>query len=89
VLTAAASTTKARAVAMARAGGDAEADPLYDQAVDIVLKNKRASISLVQRHLRIGYNRSARLIEAMEKAGLVSAMDGRGGREVIARKEEN
>ena len=66
---------------------DAENDPLYDQAVDIVLKNKRASISLVQRHLRIGYNRSARLIEAMEKAGLVSAMDGRGGREVIARKE--
>jgi len=69
--------------------GDAEADPLYDQAVEIVLKNRRASISLVQRHLRIGYNRSARLIEAMEKAGLVSAMDGRGGREVIARKEEN
>ncbi|NJD24046.1 MAG: DNA translocase FtsK [Betaproteobacteria bacterium] len=67
--------------------GDAESDPLYDQAVDIVLKNKRASISLVQRHLRIGYNRSARLIEAMEKAGLVSAMDGRGGREVIARRE--
>ena len=70
-------------------GGDAEADPLYDQAVEIVLKNKRASISLVQRHLRIGYNRSARLIEAMEKAGLVSAMDGRGGREVITRREEN
>jgi S-DNA-T family DNA segregation ATPase FtsK/SpoIIIE len=69
--------------------GDAEADALYDQAVEIVLKNRRASISLVQRHLRIGYNRSARLIEAMEKAGLVSAMDGRGGREVIARKEEN
>jgi DNA segregation ATPase FtsK/SpoIIIE, S-DNA-T family len=67
--------------------GDAESDPLYDQAVDIVLKNKRASISLVQRHLRIGYNRSARLIEAMEKAGLVSAMDGRGGREVLSRKE--
>ena len=66
-------------------GGDAESDPLYDQAVDIVLKNKRASISLVQRHLRIGYNRSARLIEAMEKAGLVSGMDGRGGREVLAR----
>jgi S-DNA-T family DNA segregation ATPase FtsK/SpoIIIE len=69
------------------AGGDAENDPLYDQAVDVVLKNRRASISLVQRHLRIGYNRSARLIEAMEKAGLVSAMDGRGGREVLARKE--
>ncbi|MDR2787139.1 MAG: DNA translocase FtsK 4TM domain-containing protein [Candidatus Accumulibacter sp.] len=69
-------------------GGDAESDPLYDQAVDVVLKNKRASISLVQRHLRIGYNRSARLIEAMEKAGLVSAMDGRGGREVLGRKAE-
>jgi len=68
---------------------DAESDPLYDQAVEIVLKNRRASISLVQRHLRIGYNRSARLIEAMEKAGLVSSMDGRGGREVLARKEEN
>ena len=67
--------------------GDAENDPLYDQAVDIVLKNKRASISLVQRHLRIGYNRSARLIEAMEKAGLVSTMDARGGREVLARRE--
>ncbi len=69
--------------------GDAESDALYDQAVEIVMKNRRASISLVQRHLRIGYNRSARLIEAMEKAGLVSAMDGRGGREVIARREEN
>ena len=70
-------------------GEDAESDALYDQAVEIVLKNRRASISLVQRHLRIGYNRSARLIEAMEKAGLVSAMDGRGGREVLARREEN
>jgi S-DNA-T family DNA segregation ATPase FtsK/SpoIIIE len=67
--------------------GDAENDPLYDQAVEIVLKNRRASISLVQRHLRIGYNRSARLIEAMEKAGLVSTMDARGGREVLARRE--
>jgi S-DNA-T family DNA segregation ATPase FtsK/SpoIIIE len=61
----------------------AESDPLYDKAVEIVLKNRRASISLVQRHLRIGYNRSARIIEAMEKAGLVSTMDSRGGREVI------
>jgi S-DNA-T family DNA segregation ATPase FtsK/SpoIIIE len=68
--------------------GDAESDPLYDQAVEVVLKNRRASISLVQRHLRIGYNRSARLIEAMERAGLVSAMDGRGGREVLGRKTE-
>ncbi|MES2771555.1 MAG: DNA translocase FtsK 4TM domain-containing protein [Pseudomonadota bacterium] len=70
------------------AAHDGEADALYDQAVEVVLSNRRASISLVQRHLRIGYNRSARLIEAMEKAGLVSAMDGRGGREVLSRKTE-
>ena len=62
---------------------DAEADPLYDQAVDIVLKSRRASISLVQRHLRIGYNRAARLIEQMERAGLVSSMQANGNREVI------
>jgi len=61
-----------------------EADPLYDQAVDIVLKSRRASISLVQRHLRIGYNRAARLIEQMERAGLVSSMQSNGNREVIA-----
>ena len=66
------------------AGGDAEADPMYDQAVEIVLKTRRPSISLVQRHLRIGYNRAARLIEAMEKSGLVTPMNGAGGREVIA-----
>ncbi len=65
-------------------GGNAEADPLYDQAVEIVLKTRRPSISLVQRHLRIGYNRAARLIEAMEKAGLVSPMQGNGNREVLA-----
>ena len=64
--------------------GDAEADALYDQAVEIVLKTRRPSISLVQRHLRIGYNRAARLIEAMEKAGLVSPMQSNGNREVIA-----
>ncbi|MBI3093692.1 MAG: DNA translocase FtsK 4TM domain-containing protein [Rhodocyclales bacterium] len=64
--------------------GDAESDPMYDQAVEVVLKTRRPSISLVQRHLRIGYNRAARLIEAMEKAGLVSPMNGAGGREVIA-----
>ncbi len=63
---------------------DAEADPLYDQAVGIVLKNRRASISLVQRHLRIGYNRAARLVEQMEAAGIVSAMQSNGNREVIA-----
>jgi S-DNA-T family DNA segregation ATPase FtsK/SpoIIIE len=60
-----------------------EADPLYDQAVEIVLRTRRASISLVQRHLRIGYNRSARLIEQMEQAGLVSAMQSNGNREVL------
>jgi len=65
-------------------GPDAESDPLYDQAVEIVMKTRRPSISLVQRHLRIGYNRAARLIEAMEKAGLVSAMQGNGNREVLA-----
>ena len=54
------------------------------QAVEVVLKTRRPSISLVQRHLRIGYNRAARLIEAMEKAGLVTPMNGAGGREVIA-----
>jgi S-DNA-T family DNA segregation ATPase FtsK/SpoIIIE len=63
--------------------GDAEADPLYDQAVSVVLKTRRPSISLVQRHLRIGYNRSARLIEQMERAGLVSAMQANGNREVL------
>ena len=60
-----------------------EADPLYDQAVEIVIKNRRASISLVQRHLRIGYNRAARLLEDMERAGLVSPMQSNGNREIL------
>ncbi|MDQ0571876.1 S-DNA-T family DNA segregation ATPase FtsK/SpoIIIE [Variovorax paradoxus] len=64
-------------------GGDAEKDPMYDQAVEVVLKNRKASISLVQRHLKIGYNRAARLVEDMEKAGLVSAMSGSGQREIL------
>ena len=63
--------------------GNAESDPLYDQAVAIVLKTRRASISLVQRHLRIGYNRAARLIEQMERAGMVSAMQSNGNRDVL------
>jgi DNA segregation ATPase FtsK/SpoIIIE, S-DNA-T family len=72
------------------AGGQpgGEADPLYDQAVEIVIKNKRASISLVQRHLRIGYNRAARLLEDMEKAGMVSAMQSNGNREIIVPNRE-
>jgi S-DNA-T family DNA segregation ATPase FtsK/SpoIIIE len=65
------------------AGEGGEADPLYDQAVQIVLQTRRPSISLVQRHLRIGYNRAARLIEQMEQAGLVSAMQANGNREVL------
>jgi S-DNA-T family DNA segregation ATPase FtsK/SpoIIIE len=60
-----------------------EKDPLYDQAVEIVLRTRRPSISLVQRHLRIGYNRAARLIEDMERAGMVSAMQTNGNREVL------
>ena len=63
--------------------GEMEADPMYDQAVALVLKTRRPSISLVQRHLRIGYNRAARLIEQMERAGLVSAMQTNGNREVL------
>jgi S-DNA-T family DNA segregation ATPase FtsK/SpoIIIE len=64
--------------------GNGEADDLYDQAVAIVIKTRRPSISLVQRHLRIGYNRAARLIEQMERSGLVSSMQTNGNREVLA-----
>ncbi|MFZ9425489.1 MAG: DNA translocase FtsK [Limnohabitans sp.] len=63
--------------------GGGEKDPMYDQAVEVVLKNRKASISLVQRHLKIGYNRAARLVEDMENAGLVSAMSGSGQREIL------
>lgn len=68
--------------------GNGEADPLYDQAVEVVLKTRRPSISLVQRHLRIGYNRAARLIEQMERSGLVSAMGANGNREVLVPAKE-
>jgi S-DNA-T family DNA segregation ATPase FtsK/SpoIIIE len=64
-------------------GEGGEKDALYDQAVEIVLRTRRPSISLVQRHLRIGYNRAARLIEDMERAGMVSAMQSNGNREVL------
>ena len=69
-----------------QAGG--ESDALYDQAVAVVLKTRRPSISLVQRHLRIGYNRAARLIEQMERSGLVSSMQSNGNREVLAPNSE-
>ncbi|WP_420474120.1 DNA translocase FtsK [Noviherbaspirillum sp. ST9] len=70
-------------------GGDGESDALYDQAVAVVLKNRRASISLVQRHLRIGYNRAARLLEQMEQSGLVSSMQSNGNREILAPASNN
>ncbi|MCA0327555.1 MAG: DNA translocase FtsK, partial [Proteobacteria bacterium] len=63
--------------------GGGEKDPMYDQAVEVVLKNRKASISLVQRHLKIGYNRAARLVEDMEKAGLVSPMSSSGQRDIL------
>jgi S-DNA-T family DNA segregation ATPase FtsK/SpoIIIE len=64
-------------------GSGGEKDPMYDQAVEVVLKNRKASISLVQRHLKIGYNRAARLVEDMEKAGMVSAMSSNGQRDIL------
>jgi S-DNA-T family DNA segregation ATPase FtsK/SpoIIIE len=78
------------------AGGEApapgesngESDPMYDQAVAIVLQHRKASISLVQRHLRIGYNRAARLLEQMEKSGLVGALAANGSRELIVPKRD-
>jgi DNA segregation ATPase FtsK/SpoIIIE, S-DNA-T family len=69
-------------------GGDGESDAMYDQAVAIVLQHRKASISLVQRHLRIGYNRAARLLEQMEKSGLVGSMQTNGSRELIVPKRD-
>ena len=65
-------------------GGDSnEKDALYDQAVEIVVKDRKASISYVQRKLKIGYNRAARLLEDMEKAGMVSALTSSGQRDIL------
>ena len=66
----------------------AEKDPMYDQAVEVVLKNRKASISFVQSHLKIGYNRAARLVEDMEMAGMVSAMSSNGQREILVPKRD-
>jgi DNA segregation ATPase FtsK/SpoIIIE, S-DNA-T family len=74
---------------LTEAGVDGEADELYDQAVAVVLQNKRASISLVQRHLRIGYNRAARLLEQMEKSGVVSSMATNGNRDILVPRRDN
>jgi len=64
--------------------GDEETDPLYDQAVRIVTETRKASISGVQRRLKIGYNRAARLVEQMEQAGVVGPLQSNGAREVLA-----
>ncbi|MHA7840466.1 MAG: DNA translocase FtsK [Gammaproteobacteria bacterium] len=63
---------------------DSEADPLYDRALELVTRTRKASISSVQRYLKVGYNRAARIIEAMEMAGVVTPMEGNGSREVLA-----
>ena len=68
--------------------GDAEQDPLYDQAVQIVIETRRASISNIQRRLKIGYNRAARIVEAMETAGIVSSMESNGSRDVLVPSQE-
>ncbi|MEN3810270.1 DNA translocase FtsK [Chromobacterium piscinae] len=73
----------ASADATAKAQAATETDPLYDDAVEIVLRTRKPSISGVQRHLRIGYNRAARLIEEMEAAGIVSPMESNGNRTVL------
>jgi S-DNA-T family DNA segregation ATPase FtsK/SpoIIIE len=64
--------------------GDPEQDPLYDEAVRIVTTERKPSISYVQRRLKIGYNRAARMLEAMEMAGIVGPLQTNGGREVLA-----
>jgi S-DNA-T family DNA segregation ATPase FtsK/SpoIIIE len=70
------------------AGGDDEYDEMYDQALAIVTETQQASISMIQRRLRVGYNRAARMIEQMERDGVVGPADGAKPREVYARKIE-
>ena len=69
-------------------GPDAESDELYDQAVDFVVQGRRVSISSVQRHFRIGYNRAARIVETMESSGVISTAGANGTREVLAPKPQ-
>ena len=79
-----ATPAESEANGMAAGIADTEADPLYDQAVRIVTETRRASISGVQRRLKIGYNRAARMVEAMEQAGIVGPLEANGSREVLA-----
>jgi len=65
-------------------GGDDEMDPLYDQAVAVVTETRKASVSGVQRRLKVGYNRAARMVEDMERSGVVSPLQSNGSREVLA-----
>jgi S-DNA-T family DNA segregation ATPase FtsK/SpoIIIE len=65
-------------------GGDGEQDALYDEAVKIVTSERKPSISYVQRRLKIGYNRAARLLESMENAGVVGPLQPNGSREILA-----
>jgi S-DNA-T family DNA segregation ATPase FtsK/SpoIIIE len=68
---------------------DEEGDELYRQAVDMVVQTQQASISMIQRRLRVGFNRAARMIERMERDGIVSAMDGTRPREVLVSRVES
>ena len=79
-----ATVTEAIAVDSARAGEE-EYDEKYDDAVALITKTRQASISMIQRHLRIGYNRAARIIEMMEREGIVGPADGSKPREVLVR----
>jgi len=67
---------------------DSEGDPLYDEAVVAVIQSRRVSVSSIQRRFKIGYNRAARIVEAMEAAGVVSAMERNGQREVLVPSRE-
>lgn len=71
------------------AGGGSEYDELYDEAVALIIRERKASTSFVQRHLQIGYNRAARIIEQMEKDGLISAANHVGKREILLEDREN
>ncbi|MBF1270973.1 MAG: cell division protein FtsK, partial [Neisseria sp.] len=68
---------------------DSDLDPMYDEAVSVVLKSRKASISNIQRQLRIGYNRAARLIDQMEADGIVSPAENNGNRTILAQSSDH